>query len=130
MDVATVKTEKPAKVPNYTAEQTAKAVADYMGGVDIAEIATALGKTVKSVRAKLVREGVYKAAEKPAKSPKAEGPTKKEMLIALSKVAPFVVDGFEACTKDAIASLLNHFEANPAPMSVAEVVTEPVAEAA
>lgn len=131
MNVATVKTEKPVKVPNYTAEQTAKAVADYQAGVDIVDIARALGKTVKSVRAKLVREEVYKAVEKPTKSPKAEGPTKKEMLISLSKVAPFAVDGFEACTKGAIEALLRHFEANPDPVSMdTEVVTDEIAEAA
>jgi hypothetical protein len=49
-----------AKAVNYTAEQTAKMVTDYAEGVTVEAIAEALGKTVKSVIAKLSREGVYK----------------------------------------------------------------------
>ena len=49
-----------AKAVNYTAEQTAKMVADYAEGVTVEAIAEALGKTVRSVVAKLSREGVYK----------------------------------------------------------------------
>jgi hypothetical protein len=50
-----------AKTVNYTAEQTAKIVADYQSGVTVETIAETLGKTVRSVVAKLSREGVYKA---------------------------------------------------------------------
>ena len=49
-----------AKAVNYTAEQTAKMVADYVEGVTVEAIAETLGKTVRSVVAKLSREGVYK----------------------------------------------------------------------
>ena len=59
---ATVKTP----VVNYTAEQTAKMVADYVANPSkgtVETIATELGKTVKSVVAKLSREKVYKKAE-------------------------------------------------------------------
>ena len=49
-----------AKAVNYTAEQTAKMVTDYAEGVTVEAIAEALGKTVRSVVAKLSREGVYK----------------------------------------------------------------------
>lgn len=49
-----------AKAVNYTAEQTAKMVTDYTEGVTVEAIAEALGKTVRSVVAKLSREGVYK----------------------------------------------------------------------
>jgi hypothetical protein len=52
---------KTVKAPNYTVEQTAKMVADYKAGVSTAAIAEALGKGVKSVVAKLSREGVYQA---------------------------------------------------------------------
>ena len=47
------------KTPNYTAEQTAKMVLDYQAGVTTEAIAEALGKSVRSVVAKLSREGVY-----------------------------------------------------------------------
>jgi len=50
-----------AKTVNYTAEQTARMVADYKAGVTVESIATALGKSVRSVVAKLSREKVYVA---------------------------------------------------------------------
>jgi hypothetical protein len=49
-----------AKTVNYTPEQTAKMVADYQAGVTAEAIAEALGKSVRSVVAKLSREGIYK----------------------------------------------------------------------
>ena len=48
---------------NYTPEQTLAMVADYRAGMDVATIAANLGKTVRSVVAKLSREGVYKKKE-------------------------------------------------------------------
>jgi response regulator RpfG family c-di-GMP phosphodiesterase len=50
-----------AKTVNYTAEQTAKMVADYQAGTTVESIAEALGKSVRSVVAKLSREKVYVA---------------------------------------------------------------------
>jgi hypothetical protein len=52
-----------AKSVNYTAEQTAKLVADYKAGATVEAIASDLGKSVRSIVAKLSREGVYKAKE-------------------------------------------------------------------
>lgn len=46
-------------VVNYTPEQTVAMVADYQAGVTVEAIAENLGKTVKSVVAKLSREKVY-----------------------------------------------------------------------
>jgi len=50
-----------AKTVNYTPEQTTKMVADYVNGVTVETIAENLGKTVRSVVAKLSREKVYVA---------------------------------------------------------------------
>lgn len=52
-----------AKAVNYTPEQTTKMVADYQAGATVENIAKELGKTVRSVVAKLSREKVYKAKE-------------------------------------------------------------------
>lgn len=92
---------------NYTAEMTAKAIEMYESGTALEEIAEAIGKGVRSVRSKLVREGVYVAPEKPAKAAKVEGPTKKEMLNELESLAPFSVDGLMGATKDAIGELID-----------------------
>ena len=48
-----------AKTVNYTPEQTLQMVADYQAGTTVETIAEALGKTVRSVVAKLSREKVY-----------------------------------------------------------------------
>lgn len=93
---------------NYTAEMTAKAVEMYTAGSTVEDIAAAIGKGVRSVRSKLVREGVYVAPEKAAKAPKAEGPTKKEMLNELESLAPFPVDGLMGATKAALADLIDY----------------------
>jgi hypothetical protein len=47
------------KAVNYTPEQTAQMVADYSNGITVEAIAEKLGKTVRSVVAKLSREKVY-----------------------------------------------------------------------
>ena len=52
-----------AKTVNYTPEQATKMVADYLAGVTVEVIALELGKTVRSIVAKLSREKVYKAKE-------------------------------------------------------------------
>lgn len=50
-----------AKAVNYTAEQTSAMVADYENGATVEQIAQKLGKSVRSVVAKLSREKVYVA---------------------------------------------------------------------
>ena len=52
-----------AKTVNYTAEQTLQIVADYQAGVTVEKIAENLGKSVRSIVAKLSREKVYKKKE-------------------------------------------------------------------
>lgn len=98
-----------AKAVNYTPELTASIVEQYQSGVDVADIAASIDKSVRSVRSKLVREGVYVAAPKAA-SKKQMGPTKKELLIELEQVAPFSVDGFMGATKEAINDLIKHLQ--------------------
>ena len=95
------------KAPNYTAAQVAQIVDQYQAGQDIDMIADGIGKSVRSVRSKLVREGVYVAKPK-AKSNKVLGPTKKELLKDLEATG-FDVAGFEGATKDAIVRLIAHF---------------------
>lgn len=56
------------KAVNYTPEQTAQIVADYQAGVTVEAIAQALGKSARSIVAKLSREKVYKKKEYVTKS--------------------------------------------------------------
>ena len=98
-----------AKAVNYTPELTATIIELYQDGVDVADIAAAIDKSVRSVRSKLGREGVYVASAKPA-AKKVMGPTKKELLIELEEIAPFSVDGFMGATKEAINDLIKHLQ--------------------
>ena len=100
------------KTPNYTAEMTAQIVSDYQNGTSVADIAEAIGKSVRSVRSKLVREKdengerVYIPAEKPV-SNKVTGPSKKVLLNDLEKLDPnFPVNGLRGATKEAIEYLI------------------------
>ena len=95
------------KAQNYSAELTAKIVSDYQSGVDVTDIASAIDKSVRSVRSKLVREGVYVAKPRPT-AKKVMGPTKKELLKDLEQTGVDVA-GLEGATKEAITRLLAHF---------------------
>ena len=97
-----------AKNVNYTAALTATIIEDYQNGVTVDDIAASVEKSVRSVRSKLVREGVYVAAPKTT-TRKANEPTKKELLNQLEAVAPFAVDGFMGATKEAINEMLSYF---------------------
>lgn len=46
-------------VVNYSPELTAKVIADYQAGIAVEKIAEEIGKTVRSVVAKLAREKLY-----------------------------------------------------------------------
>ena len=96
------------KAVNYTPELTAQIVDQYQSGVSVADIASSIEKSVRSVRSKLVREGVYVAAPKKS-ARKSDEPTKKELLNELEAVYPFDVNGLTGATKDAIIDLLTHF---------------------
>jgi hypothetical protein len=92
---------------NYSVEMTAAIVEQYQQGTDVDAIADSIGKSIRSVRSKLVREGVYVAKPKVA-AKRDMGPTKKELLKDLEATG-FEVAGFEGATKEAIVRLLGHF---------------------
>lgn len=94
------------KNTNYTPEMLDRMVAMYLelGNEGITEIADSLGRTVRSVRSKLVREGVYVASPKGA-STKSEGPSKKELLREI-EAKGFDTEGFDGATKIALTRLL------------------------
>lgn len=77
----TTKTTTTTKAVNYTAEQTAAMVQQYTAAPTaetVASMAEAMGKSVRSIVAKLTREGVYKKKEYTTK--KGEAPVTKEEL--------------------------------------------------
>ena len=99
------------KAPNYSPELTNAIVADYQAGTPVEDIAEAIGKSVRSVRSKLVRENVYVAQEKP-KAKRDNGPTKKELLNRLEEVDPDApLNGLMGATKEAISWAIDTAEA-------------------
>ena len=100
------------KIANYTAEQTAQAIQQYQLGATVETIATLLGKSTRSIVAKLSREGVYKAKEYVAKN--GAKPIPKEALAeALKGFVPELtnseIDSLTKANKGALNKLLNAF---------------------
>jgi hypothetical protein len=83
-----------AVVVNYTPEQTVEMVSAYVANPTketVELFATKFNKSVASIRAKLVKEGVYKKAEYVSKA--GETPVDKENLVDLiAKFIPEVSD--------------------------------------
>ena len=100
-----------AKTVNYTPEQTAKIVADYEQGFTVEQIATALGKSTRSVVAKLSREGVYQSKAKAAGAQVIKKADLVDRLATKLNVAPEVVDSLEKATKETLELLVEALEA-------------------
>lgn len=91
---------------NYTEEMVAKLHQMYadLGNDGIEQIAQELGKPVRSIRAKLVRDSIYVASEKKATAKK-DGPSKKELLGVIDSKG-FDSSGFDGATKEALSRLI------------------------
>jgi len=98
--------EATQKTANYTAEMVESMIEMYseLGNDGLEQIADSLGKSVRSVRSKLVREGAYVASPKKAAT-KQDGPSKKEILRDIEATG-FDVSGFEGATKTALTRLM------------------------
>ena len=98
--------EATQKTANYTAEMVDQMISMYneLGNDGLDQIAAELDKPVRSVRSKLVREGVYVASPKKAAA-KQDGPSKKEILREIEDTG-FDVSGFEGATKAALSRLM------------------------
>ncbi len=98
------------KAPNYTDEMVVAITESYQAGTPLEEIAEAIGKSVKSVRSKLICENVWIPVEKKAKKPKK--PTKKELFNRLEEIDPNApIDGLKGAKIDAIAWIIDTAEA-------------------
>jgi hypothetical protein len=106
------------KTVNYTDEQTAKVVQDYVAGVTVEAIAAAMGKTARSIVAKLSREGVYVKAAKVGKTGAA--PVKKDehasALATLVGLTEAEADSLTKANKTALAKIVAKLEQADAAM--------------
>ena len=104
------------KTVNYTLEMVADMKTMYEAGRRVGaknadlvkEIAARVNRPSKSVIAKMVREGFYVKDEiAPKTASKDEGPSKKELLMELERVAPdFPLEGLNPATKQAISEVI------------------------
>jgi hypothetical protein len=98
------------KVINYTPEQTVQLVSDYQSGVTVETLAETLGKSVRSIVAKLSREGVYKKKEYVSKT--GEKPVKKDAHAdAIGSILRLTEPEIESLTKANKTALKKIFEA-------------------
>jgi hypothetical protein len=97
------------KAVNYTAEQTAKIIADYQAGVAVESIAQAMGKTVRSIVAKLSREKVYIAKSYVNKN--GEKPVKKDVTAdaigAILRLSENDIDSLTKANKSALKAIFD-----------------------
>jgi len=99
-----------AKTVNYTPEQTLQIVNDYSAGVAVEQIAEGMGKSVRSIVAKLSREGVYKKKEYVSKT--GEKPVKKDTHAdAIGAILNLSENDVDSLTKANKAALRAIFEA-------------------
>jgi K+/H+ antiporter YhaU regulatory subunit KhtT len=98
------------KAVNYTAEQTVKMVSDYLAGVTTEAIALEMGKTVKSVVAKLSREKVYIAKSYTTKTGE-KVQKKDETADAIGAVLKMTESEIESLTKANKTALRKIFDA-------------------
>lgn len=92
---------------NYTPEQTAALVADYQNGYTVEQLAQKMGKSVRSIVAKLSREGVYKPKTRQAQ----HRVRKAELVDTLAQrcgVAPEVFESLEKANHEVLEILVAH----------------------
>lgn len=97
------------KQVNYTPEQVAQIVEAYKAGTEVDQIATMVGKTVRSVVAKLSREGVYQPKAKAASGGRV---TKEELVAKLEahfEMEAGSLDTFTKASREQLIMLASRF---------------------
>ena len=91
---------------NYTPEQTKQLVDAYVAGETVEALAQALGKTTRSVVAKLSREGVYKSKAKATGVARVKKADLVDKLALACGVAPEVFESLEKANHDVLEALV------------------------
>jgi transposase-like protein len=91
---------------NYTPEQTKQLVDAYAAGETVEQLAQALGKTTRSIVAKLSREGVYKSKAKTTGHTRVKKADLVDKLALACGVAPEVFESLEKANHDVLEALV------------------------
>lgn len=91
---------------NYTPEQTLQLVEGYKAGQTVEMLAQAMGKTTRSVVAKLSREGVYQAKQRATGQARVRKAELVDQLAQACGVAPEVFESLEKANHDVLEALV------------------------
>lgn len=113
-------TTKTVAVANYPAEVTAKMIADYQSGVTVESLAESLGKTVRSVVAKLSREKVYVKKEYKTKTgePVVSKDAAADAIGMMLNLPENDVESLTKANKSALKAIVNALADRPAAVEV------------
>lgn len=92
------------KTVNYTPEQVQEVVAKYTSGIPVETIAGEMGRSVRSIVAKLSREGVYVAKARPTSA----RVTKEDLVAKIEahfEMTPGTLDSFTKASRDQLILL-------------------------
>lgn len=95
-----------AQTQNYTPEQTLQLVEGYKAGQTVEMLAQAMGKTTRSVVAKLSREGVYQAKQRATGQARVRKAELVDQLAQACGVAPEVFESLEKANHDVLEALV------------------------
>ena len=95
------------KAANYTEDQVTAIVASYKAGESLESIASSVGKSVPSVRAKLAALKVYVSKAKSEVKPSEKGANKEALASLLSELVGCSLLNIEAASKAALLALIN-----------------------
>ena len=91
---------------NYTPAQTAQLVADYENGYTVEQLAAKLGKSTRSIVAKLSREGVYRAKSKATGVARVKKAELVDRIAYRVGVAPETFDSLEKANHEVLEAIL------------------------
>lgn len=97
------------KQVNYTPEQVQEVVSKYTAGTPVETIAQEMGRSVRSIVAKLSREGVYVAKAKASTAPRM---TKEDLVARIEsrfEMAPGTLDSFTKASREQLILLASRF---------------------
>ena len=97
------------KTVNYTQEQTQSLIADYQAGVTIEQLAMQFGKSVRSIVAKLSREGVYQKKQYKTKTgePVVKKDAHADAIGAILRLPENDIESLTKCNKSALKAIFD-----------------------
>lgn len=94
------------KTVNYTPEQVEQLVQGYKMGVQVEELAATMGKSVRSIVAKLSREGVYQPKTRQAGVVRVTKADMVEQIAKLCNKPSEIMESLEKANQDVLVTIL------------------------